>query len=51
MRYTVFFLLIALLAGTAHGWAQDQTRTVNDTIYNPKVIFSGNPQKYEIAGI
>jgi len=24
---------------------------VNDTIYNPKVIFSGNPQKYEIAGI
>ncbi|MSS17302.1 BamA/OMP85 family outer membrane protein [Sodaliphilus pleomorphus] len=51
MRYKVFFLLIALLAGTAHGWAQDQTRTVNDTIYNPKVIFSGNPQKYEIAGI
>ncbi len=51
MRYTVFFLLIALLAGTAHGWAQDPTRTVNDTIYNPKVIFSGNPQKYEIAGI
>ncbi len=51
MRYTVFFLLIALLAGTAHCWAQDQTRTVNDTIYNPKVIFSGNPQKYEIAGI
>ena len=51
MRYKVFFLLIALLAGSAHGWAQDQTRTVNDTIYNPKVIFSGNPQKYEIAGI
>lgn len=51
MRYKVFFLLIALLAGTAHGWAQDPTRTVNDTIYNPKVIFSGNPQKYEIAGI
>ncbi len=23
----------------------------NDTIYNPKIVFSTNPQKYEIAGI
>ena len=28
-----------------------ETRTVNDTIYNPKVIFTGTPSQYEIAGI
>ena len=28
-----------------------ETRTVNDTIYNPKIIFTGTPSKYEIAGI
>lgn len=53
MRYKVILLLVALLAGAAHSWAQndDVTRTVNDTIFNPKIIFSGTPQKYEIAGI
>ncbi len=28
-----------------------ETLTVNDTIYNPKVIFTGTPSTYEIAGI
>ena len=28
-----------------------ETRTVNDTIYNPKIVFTGTPTKYEIAGI
>lgn len=52
MKYKVALLLVTILAS----WpgltkAQNETRTVNDTIYNPKIIFSGNPQKYEIAGI
>ncbi|MBR6947516.1 MAG: outer membrane protein assembly factor BamA, partial [Muribaculaceae bacterium] len=28
-----------------------ETRTVNDTIYNPKIIFTASPTQYEIAGI
>ena len=28
-----------------------ETRTVNDTIYNPKIVFTGTPTQYEIAGI
>lgn len=27
------------------------TKNVNDTIYNPKIVFTGVPSKYEIAGI
>jgi len=45
--------LVALLAATAvslQGQAQE-TRTVNDTIYNPKIVFAGTPTRYEIAGI
>ncbi|HAP49765.1 MAG TPA: outer membrane protein assembly factor BamA, partial [Porphyromonadaceae bacterium] len=30
--------------------AQD-TYTRNDTIYNPKIVFTGSPSRYEIAGI
>ncbi len=50
MRYTIIFILVSILS-CASAFAQDETRTVNDTIYNPKVVFSGTPQKYEIAGI
>jgi len=28
-----------------------KTKVVNDTIYNPKIVFTGAPSKYEIAGI
>jgi hypothetical protein len=28
-----------------------ETRTVNDTIYNPKIVFTASPSQYEIAGI
>lgn len=55
MRYKILLLLIAsLLAGGRTAQAQsagDATTTVNDTVYNPKIVFSVNPQKYEIAGI
>lgn len=55
MRYNILLLLIAsLLAGGRTAQAQSAagaTTTVNDTVYNPKIVFSVNPQKYEIAGI
>ena len=28
-----------------------EMRTVNDTIYNPKIVFTNAPNTYEIAGI
>ncbi len=31
--------------------AQNLSATSNDTIYNPKVIFTGSPSKFEIAGM
>jgi outer membrane protein insertion porin family len=51
MRYRILLLTVAILAGVGTILAQNETKTVNDTIYNPKVIFSGTPHKYEIAGI
>ena len=36
--------------GTTLSNAQE-SNTVNDTIYNPKLVFNGSPTKYEIAGI
>ncbi|MDO4511621.1 MAG: POTRA domain-containing protein [Bacteroidales bacterium] len=50
MRYKAILLLVSLLALATNARAQE-TRTVNDTIYNPKVVFSGHHPKYEIAGI
>ena len=47
MRMKLLTLLAALLAMANSAAAQ----VTNDTIYNPKVIFSGMPHKYEIAGI
>lgn len=47
MRYKLL-ILIALICGSVFGIkAQEQV----DTIYNPPVIFSGTPKKYELAGI
>lgn len=55
MRYKIILLLIAsVLAGSRVAQAQSTTgatKTVNDTVFNPKIVFSANPQKYEIAGI
>ena len=50
MRYKILFILVSILS-CATASAQDETRMVNDTIFNPKVVFSGTPQRYEIAGI
>ena len=49
MRYKIFFILFSLFS-CAFAQAQE-SYTLNDTIFNPKVVFSGTPQKYEIAGI
>ncbi len=49
MRFKLLILILALFAGTAVQKAA--AAEANDTIYNPKVVFSGMPQKYEIAGI
>ena len=50
MRYKAILLLVSILALATSVKAQE-TYTVNDTIYNPKVVFSGHHPKYEIAGI
>lgn len=50
MRYKAILLLVSFLA-LATGMKAQETRTVNDTIYNPPVVFSGHHPKYEIAGI
>ena len=42
-------LAIAMFLPVAAG--AQETRTVNDTIYNPKIVFAGTPTKYEIAGL
>ena len=42
-------LAVAMFLPVAAG--AQETRTVNDTIYNPKIVFAGTPTKYEIAGL
>ena len=42
MRLKLLTIVVALLAMATNATAQ----VTNDTIYNPKVIFSGMPQKY-----
>lgn len=50
MRYKIFLLpLLMLLAATVPSKVAAQLPT--DTIYNPKVLFTGMPRVYEIAGI
>ena len=43
--------LLALAMALPTVAATQDMQTVNDTIYNPKIIFTGTPTKYEIAGI
>lgn len=49
MRYKLLTLVLTVTLGMVGFFANAQEK--NDTIYNPKVIFSALPQKYEIAGI
>ena len=52
MRYIkqlLLFLSIFILGASA-SMAQE-SYTINDTIFNPKLVFNGSPSKYEIAGI
>ena len=49
MRYKLLLAFFALIAGTMSSIATAQTQ--NDTIYNPKIVYTGMPQKYEIAGM
>ena len=44
-----FLIIVALLAAVLIPEAKAQEST--DTIYNPKMFFTGMPKKYEIAGI
>ena len=48
MRYRLLLILISIsiMLGTDIKAAEQ-----NDTIYNPTVVFTGMPKKYEIAGI
>lgn len=49
MRLKLLILISAILSGTmAHRAVAAES---NDTIYNPKIVFSGMPKTYEIAGI
>ncbi|MBQ6167163.1 MAG: outer membrane protein assembly factor BamA [Muribaculaceae bacterium] len=43
-------MLAVAAAATVQSQAQE-TRMINDTIYNPKIVFTGTPTRYEIAGI
>jgi len=49
MRLSIFLLpLLIICAGSTIGAT---AQTSNDTIYNPKVLYSAMPRTYEIAGI
>ncbi len=52
IRYKILTLLLvaASLMASAQNTA-GESYTVNDTVFNPKLVFSGLPQQYEIAGI
>ena len=49
MRYKLLLAFFAMIAGTMSSIATAQAQ--NDTIYNPKIVYTGMPQKYEIAGM
>ena len=49
MRYKLFLVIFSIMAGAFAPKAVAQMQ--NDTIYNPKIVYTGMPQKYEIAGI
>lgn len=50
MRNKIAILLVTALAlGTLSMQAKNTTHVVNDTVYYPKIVFTGAPSKYEIA--
>ncbi|MCQ2289026.1 MAG: outer membrane protein assembly factor BamA [Muribaculaceae bacterium] len=51
MRNKIILILVAALALGVNSLQAQETRTVNDTIFNPKIVFTSAPSKYEIAGI
>ena len=54
MRYFKFLSILLFVWVVAFGAKAQQAQesyTVNDTIFNPKIVFNGMPNKYEIAGI
>ena len=48
MRYRLLPLLLILIAIVAPGAA---AQAPADTIYNPTIVYTGVPSKYEIAGL
>ncbi|MBP3738526.1 MAG: outer membrane protein assembly factor BamA [Muribaculaceae bacterium] len=52
MQNKIVLLIAALaLAATSVKAQVQETYTVNDTVFNPKIVFTGAPSKYEVAGI
>ena len=49
MRNKFLLVIVSIIAGVIAPKVSAQTQ--NDTIYNPKIVYTGMPQKYEIAGI
>ncbi|MBO4871740.1 MAG: outer membrane protein assembly factor BamA [Muribaculaceae bacterium] len=49
-KIVLLITTLALTLGSANAQVKE-TYTVNDTVYNPKIVFTGVPSKYEIAGI
>lgn len=49
MRYKILLAIVSIIAGAMSPKAVAQEQ--NDTIYNPRIVYTGMPQKYEIAGI
>ena len=50
-KILMFMMLLAMGAASAQAQSTRDTYTVGDTIYNPKIVFTGAPSKYTIAGI
>lgn len=50
MRH-VFSLILFILAVSFCYPATGHAQELNDTIYNPTILYNGTPKKYEIAGI
>ena len=48
MRYKLLLILISLTVVFGN---RLKAAEQNDTIYNPNIVFTGMPKKYEIAGI
>ena len=50
IRHTLLSV-IALAAMSPAALSAQDTYTANDTIYNPKIVFTASPTQYQIAGI